>query len=553
MIKVSQKKDQHILVVDDNLRNIQLIGTILREEGFPFSYAQSGKQALEIADTNPPNLILLDIMMPGMDGFETCEILKSNPKTNDIPVIFLSALSDTSKKVEGFNLGAVDYVTKPVQREELLARVEAHLEIQIYRKHLEKEIQIRTENLMREVEERKKIEEQLVQAQKMETVGTLAGGLAHDFNNILGGIVSPLSLLKRKLKKGDIAKDQLEKYIDIMTESSNRAVDMIKQLLTLSRKQELNLTAVDLISSIKNVIKICDSTFDKSIKIVTNYPDEPAVIKADKTQVEQVLLNFCVNASHAMTIMHEDTKLWGGTLEISIQKFFADRYFCKRHTDAKEINYWHTSVKDTGIGMSTSVISKIFTPFFTTKEKGTGTGLGLSMVYNIIKEHGGFIDVYSEPGVGSTFDIYIPLLTSEGLQEKIEQKIISKGEGLILVVDDEKSLRLTAKDILEDCGYEVVLASDGKDGLEVFSKIHSNLKGVILDMSMPEMSGKETFIKMKEIKPDVRVLFASGFKEDKRVKEVLELGACDFIQKPYTIEKLSEAIHGILIDDSVDK
>ena len=402
---------------------------------------------------------------------------------------------------------------------------------------------------VRDVTDSKRIEEQLRQAQKMEIVGTLAGGLAHDFNNVLGGIIGPLSIIEYILqKKGKIDIKKLEYYLQAMSESSNRAADMVKQLLTLSRKQELALAPVDLNLTIKHVMKICASTFDKSVKLAPVYPEKPSMVSADPTQIEQVLLNFCVNAGHAMTIMRKKNAAWGGILTVTIEKIFADKYFCQVHPEAEERDYWLISVKDTGVGMDENTISKIFNPFFTTKETDQGTGLGLSMVYNTVKQHAGFIDVYSQKGLGSTFNTYLPVLERGAAAAELmrKKKTIPKGEGLILVVDDEEIMCDMAKAILNECGYKTIFAENGRLGVEIFKKQHKEIKAVLLDMSMPEMSGKEAFIKMKEIQPNVKVLLASGFRLDKRVDEVLKLGVKDFIQKPYTLEKLAAAVDRVV-------
>ena len=391
--------------------------------------------------------------------------------------------------------------------------------------------------------------DQLRQAQKMEIVGTLAGGLAHDFNNMLGGIIGTLSLMEFNISNnGKIENSKLIEYIETMNDCGQRASTLVHQLLALSRKQELSFSNVDLNNTVKNVYKICSNSFDKSVKLISRYSDTPAFIKADPTQIEQTLLNFCVNAEHSMTIMRNSYEKWGGELIVSIKEIIADSYFRRTHPEVREGKYYILSVKDTGIGMDSNTISKIFNPFFTTKKKGEGSGLGLSMVYNIINQHGGFIDVYSEPGVGSSFNIYLPAIENNILNENISNKkqILPKGDGLILIVDDEKVMRETAAEILETCGYRTLEAVNGKDGIEVYMANREEITAVLLDMVMPEMSGKEAYIKLKEINPDIKVILSSGFQQDKRVQEVLILGVNSFIQKPYTLKTLSEAIDKLL-------
>jgi two-component system cell cycle sensor histidine kinase/response regulator CckA len=392
-------------------------------------------------------------------------------------------------------------------------------------------------------------EQQLRQSQKMETVGTLAGGLAHDFNNVLGGIIGTISLYKYKLsKKHKITQKEIEKYYNTIEESANRASDMVQHLLSLTRKQEFSFIPTDLNFIIKNTVKICKNTFDKSIDINARYVKETALAYADPTQLEQSLLNLCINASHAMTIMRQEGEKYGGSLNICLEKVETDQEFLKLHPGTeKGEDYWVISVQDAGIGMNAQTLAKIFDPFFTTKGKNNGTGLGLAMVYNIIKEHKGSIDVYSQEGIGTTFNIYLPALKQK-VQTKInrQSESILRGEGVILVVDDEEIMRQTAKSILEECGYQVILAEDGEEAVKIYRKKHPQIKVVLLDMVMPKMSGKQAYLEMTKIKKDVKVLLASGFRKDSRVDSILGLGVKSFIQKPYALGKLANSIHQVI-------
>jgi PAS domain S-box-containing protein len=400
-----------------------------------------------------------------------------------------------------------------------------------------------------DISRRKHAEEQLRQAQKMETVGTLAGGLAHDFNNILSGITGPLSLIDYKLEKNrDIKPEVLREYFRMMYDSSMRAADIIQQLLSLSRKHDYAFTSVDLNASISNVIKICSNSFDKSIELKTVCPSGEAPVLGDATQIEQVLLNMCVNAAHAMTVMRDKNEKWGGTLSVSLEKIKADPLFKTTHPEASGDEFWLITITDTGIGITRDAIHRIFDPFYTTKEKGTGTGLGLSIVYTIIRQHRGFIEVYSEEGTGSSFRIYLPFFNDKyAVQRKTDStKAIIHGEGTILVIDDEKTIRLIVKEFLEECGYVIIAAENARDGIEIFKSRYPEIKAVFLDMSMPEISGRDVYIMLKQIYPGVKVLLSSGFRQDNRVEELLVMGVNGFIQKPLTIEKLSEAIHRVI-------
>ncbi len=393
----------------------------------------------------------------------------------------------------------------------------------------------------------RRMDEQLRQAQKMETVGTLAGGLAHDFNNVLSGIVGTVSLIRHIMTKDNIISDKFLNYVDIIDRSGKRAAEMVKQLLTLSRKYEAAIKPIDLNTSVKNVIQICSNTFDKSVELIAEYAGEPAMINGDPSQVEQVIINLCVNAAHAMTIMRLPEEKEGGVLTVSVRHIRADRYFCSAHPEARTGWYWMVSHNDTGVGMDEEILRKIFDPFFTTKVREQGTGLGLAMVYSIIHHHKGFIDVFSEKGIGSSFNLYFPASEEpERLEPGGSEPAVVKGKGCILVIDDEEIVRLMAESILHECGYEVILAESGRDGVELFRRLYKDINAVLLDMAMPGMSGKDVYIELKKIDQRVRVLLASGFRQDYRVDEALKLGINGFIHKPYSLSELSKSIKEIV-------
>ncbi len=396
-----------------------------------------------------------------------------------------------------------------------------------------------------EIEEK---EEQLRQAQKMESIGNLAGGIAHDFNNILGGIIGTLSIINFNLEKNkQIPYEKLVDYLDLIDKSANRAADMVQQLLSLSRKQELSMAPIDLNLTIKHVVKICKNTFDKSIEFVVNPFEVPSVTFASPSHIEQVLLNLCINSSHAMTIMRKKEEEQGGVLSISISKIFSDHFFMQRHPEAEAIEYWKILIGDTGVGMDNKAINKIFDPFYTTKGKSVGTGLGLTMVYNIVKHHNGFIDVYSEVNIGTNMYIYLPVYKKE--EKEISEDSHSnfyEGKGTILIADDEPFVRRIAAEMLEMCGYDVLFAVDGEEAVQIYKEKQDEISLILLDMIMPKKSGREVFIEVQQINKDVKVLLSSGFKQDERVKSVLKSGAQAFIQKPYTLDKLSKIVYELL-------
>ena len=391
-----------------------------------------------------------------------------------------------------------------------------------------------------------KLQKQLLQNQKMETLVMLAGGLAHDFNNILVGIITSVSIIKSDLENNDFSK--IKKYVDIIDRSGERAASIVAQLLTISREKPLEFKNIDLNKSIKDVVVICNNSFDKSIIITTTYLSEPAITYADISQIEQVILNLCINASHAMTIMVGEDKKKGGSLNIDLEKIMLDKLSVNIHPDAEEQEYFVVKIKDTGVGMDKDTLGKIFVPFFTTKEKNKGTGLGLAMAYNIIKQHKGFITVYSEINKGTVFIIYFPVSNKVQkyiLPDKNKKPIelsLSNNDKLILIIDDEKTVRELVIEILEKRGYKTIFAENGKQGLEMFKKRYQDIDAVILDMSMPVMSGKEVFLEMIKIKPDIKTIMVSGFGQDDRVVETMKLGISSFYTKTIWNEKSSKNI-----------
>ncbi|OPY76637.1 MAG: Blue-light-activated protein [Syntrophorhabdus sp. PtaU1.Bin050] len=403
---------------------------------------------------------------------------------------------------------------------------------------------------MDDVTELEKKESLLQQAQKMETIGTLASGIAHDFNNILGSIIGNVSLLQYKLRSGAvIPAEELSEMLVTIDKASSRAADVVKQLLTLSSRKEASFSSVDLNVVVKNVLHICENTFDKVVALEAGYADTKAMIRGDQVQIEQILLNLCINASHALTIMREEGGQEGGRITISVNRINPDRPFLSRHPGAVPEPYWLLSVEDNGMGIPEDMLPKIFDPFFTTKGAGRGTGLGLAVVYNIVRQHSGFIDVISSPGVGTIFNCFLPCLEGAGLEAGSgREQGPPRGEGVVLIVDDEASMREVAGSILKELGYKVLLAQDGDEALEVFRERKGEIDMVLLDVIMPKRSGRQVYSEMKKIDPGVKVLFASGYWQDDGEEDLSSLEDAHFIQKPYTLQAIAEAVRKRMAD-----
>ncbi len=392
--------------------------------------------------------------------------------------------------------------------------------------------------------ERELVRNQLVQSQKMEAVGTLAGGIAHDFNNVLGGILGSLNLVDVLIREENIKNSmEINEYLETAVASSLRAADMTKQLLTLSRKSELKMEPVLVQGSLKHVMNVCRNSFPKSVELDFKLDDQPLYVYADQSHIDQALLNLCLNASHSMTLMRRDEDSYGGTLKVEACIVRSDNIsYSSLQGASPDISYVAIRVEDNGVGIHEDIRGRIFEPFFTTKSQDNGTGLGLAMTYSIISQHGGFITVDSEPGKGSVFTIYLPLLDqSQSFVPEIRQGLVM-GTGLILVIDDEEVVLRVTAGMLKKCGYDVITAIKPDRGVELFKHEHGNISVVVLDNAMPGMSGMEVYKILKGINPSVKVILCSGFMDDISMQKARGIGITDFMSKPYAFEELSRKI-----------
>ena len=381
-------------------------------------------------------------------------------------------------------------------------------------------------------EEKRKLEAQLHHAQKMEAVGTLAGGIAHDFNNLLMGIQGNISLM---LLDMDSNHPYYEKLKNIEAYIQN-ASGLTKQLLGFSRGGKYEVKTINLNGLVEKTSQMFGRT-KKEITIHSNLRKDIWNVEVDHGQIEQVLLNLYVNAWQAMP--------GGGSLYLKTENVVLDESFVKPHS-VKSGNYVRVSVRDTGVGMDPETKQRIFDPFFTTKKIGRGTGLGLASAYGIIKHHNGIIDVESEKGAGATFNIYLPQSQKQLIKEAQVSEEILKGEGTILLVDDEDMIIDVGKAMLETLGYQFLLAKSGKEAIELYKQNQEKIDLVILDMIMPDMGGRETCDLLFEINPDVKILLSSGYSIDSQAKELLDRGCSEFIQKPFDIKRLSRKIRETL-------
>jgi len=382
---------------------------------------------------------------------------------------------------------------------------------------------------------RRQLEEQLRHAQKMEAVGQLAGGVAHEFNNILTAIINNVYLVQRKTKEDDPARDNLAKVLKL----SDNAARIAGELLAFSRKQLVDLSPLKLNDVVKGAERLLKNFISEDIDIRVLMSDREATIMADRHQIEQVIINLATNARDAMP--------GGGSLTIETGIREMDDQFVRTHGFGSPGTYALLSVTDTGEGVKGDIKQKIFEPFFTTKEVGKGTGLGLSIVYGIITQHNGHINVYSEPGEGTTFNIYLPEIKSAVPAEKAAVPFASAGKAeTILVAEDEAAVRDSIRSVLEESGYRVIEAVDGKDAVDQFTYHAADIDLVIMDVIMPKMNGKEAYEEIRKISPGIKAIFTSGYTSDIiRTKKIIE-GDLVFVSKPIFPDKLLLKIREVL-------
>ena len=672
----SGEKAPSILIIDDDCNNLAIMTNFLQEFPFTILSAEDGEAGVERARYAQPDLILLDIMMPGIDGYETCRRLKAQAGTEQIPVICMTALAETEHKLKGFDAGIVDYITKPFQREEVLARVGVHLrlrklalELQAARDCLEERVVERTRQLEdanrelvkeiaerklteealraserkfhaifdhsfqlmglmtpngvllesnrtslefsglgesalidklfwehpwwsynaelksrlheavskaaagelvrfevthraaddslhyfdfsikpvrdergevvllipegRDITDRKKLGEQLRQSQKMEALGTLAGGIAHDFNNILTVIIGFGNILGMQLGEDH----PLYQYLTDMLAASARAANLTKSLLSFSRKQVIEPGPERLNDIVKRVDKFLLRIIGEDIEFKTLLAADDLLINVDGSQIEQVLMNLVTNARDAMP--------HGGRLLIQTERVEVREPLPGLLLEPGE--YALLSVSDTGSGFDESTRQRIFEPFFTTKELGKGTGLGLSIVYGIVQQHNGEISVYSEPGGGTTFKVYLRLI-GPGLNRLAGPAALLPvgGTETVLVAEDDGDVRKFMTHTLRSFGYTVVEAVDGEDALGQFGRHRGEIELLILDVVMPKVNGKDVYREICRSGRSLPVIFASGYTaEIISQKGVLEEGV-DFISKPVTPHELLAKVRAAL-------
>jgi PAS domain S-box-containing protein len=391
------------------------------------------------------------------------------------------------------------------------------------------------DGLIKDITEIKKLGEQLRHVQKMEAIGQLAGGIAHDFNNILNAILGFGNLIKDKMKKDDPNMPYLEEIID----AGERATHLTKSLLTFSRRQVPDIKLADVNDIVSSIGKMLSRIIGEDIKLRTTLSEKELMVMADHGQIVQVLMNLATNARDAMPD--------GGVMTIRTEQIELDGEFIKAHGYGNPGEYALITVTDTGKGMSEAIRERIFEPFYTTKEMGKGTGLGLAIVYGIVKQHNGYINVYSEPGMGTTFKIYLPMVMREAEEKEREVLPAPKGGSeKILVAEDDPAMRRLMKDVLGRFGYTVIIAEDGEDAINKFTEHKEKIALVILDMIMPKKSGREAYESIKGMRPDIKTVFLSGYTDDIILKKSMPDGDVVLLLKPVSPNELLRKVREVL-------
>ena len=656
----------NILIVDDTRANLRFLAGILGEQGYLVRPVPDGSLALTSAWAEQPDLILLDIKMPNMSGYEVCERLKADARTREIPVIFISALADTADKVKAFTTGGVDYITKPFQVEEVLARVETHLTLRNLQKSLqEKNHQLQEEiaerkhaetesrkerdaaqmyldiagvmflaidqdenvslinkkgceileceetdilgknwfehflpessrervrkvyqqvmaeempssecfenhvltrkrevreiawhsTLLRndqghvmgvfssgeDITERRRLESQIRRTHKMEAIGTLAGGIAHDFNNILWIVLGNAELATNKIPKENPAQSNLE----AVRKASLRAKDVVQQLLSFSRQTDQVRTPIKIGPLIRESLRLLRSSVPANIDIRQHLPDDLRMILADPTQIRQMIINLCTNAAHAM---EED----GGVIEIRLANAEFDENAVIQYHGLKPGRYVKLTVSDTGTGIRQEAKERIFDPYFTTKEVGKGSGMGLSVVHGIVRDHGGTVSVHSEIGKGSVFSICFPIIEQEEQEtpDEIIPPLPPGGTERILFVDDEVSLAKMGEERLRRLGYDVEARTDPEEALSLFLENPAGFDLVITDMSMPHMTGDVLAKRILDERPEMPIILCTGFSERITEEKAKSVGIRKYIEKPIGYADFALAIRDVLDERS---
>ncbi len=547
-----------VLVIDDEPFVRESITCYLEDSGFLMIQAENGQEGIEVFRREKPDVVLIDLRMPGLDGLEVLDILaKESPET---PLIVISGAGIMQDAVHALRSGAWDYIMKPIQELAMLEhsvrkgyeRSRLLIENREYREHLEAEIKKRTaelgdrtsalekanKRLQEEISEHRRTEAQLRHSQKMEAIGTLAGGIAHDFNNILFPIVGYTQMTMDDVPQDSIALQNLQNIL----KAARRAGNLVNQILAFCRGEEHDPKPLTLHLIVQEALILLGSTLPATIEIRKNISKTCRPVSADPTQIHQMVMNLCANAYHAM-------RGTGGVLEVILDEASPDPDI---YPEIPPGSYIRLTVSDTGHGIPQSHITRIFDPYFTTKPVGEGSGLGLSMVHGIVRSHNGHISVHSEAGKGTRFDIWLPTIADDiaesseiGHQDE-DSLPLPGGDENILLVDNEAQIIDMEKQMLERLGYQVTAADSGSKASEYFRQQPKHFDLVITDMTMPDMTGLKLSAELLRIRPDVPIILCTGFNETLSEDMIRAIGIRELVMKPVFRNEIAAVIRRVL-------
>ncbi|MBD3392769.1 MAG: response regulator [Chitinivibrionales bacterium] len=557
-----------VLCVDDEPVAREVFRGIF-EDSYNVLTASSGDEAMEVIRDFKPDVLILDAVMPGIDGWEVCRRAKKDPSLSNVPIIMVSAHATGSEyRHKAYAAGADDYIIKPYIHEDLLAKVqvwtrvheiESHLgarlkeleavasDLERTKQKLEQKVVEKTRDVLRitkdlheeagkrrrEREENEQMKERLIHSEKMEAVGRLAGALAHDINNLLGGILGNADVLKDKISPDSA----MSRHIHAILSCCARGARLVDQLLTFSRRSVSIADIVDVNEIIRELSDIVENTLKSTVRLDICLDAESAVINADAAQIHACLLNLALNARDAMP--------HGGTLRIETNNITVDDHYRRvRGTPISDGEYLLVRISDTGAGMAPDVRDRIFEPFFTTKQPGKGSGLGLASVCACVRNHKGHIQVESEPGKGSTFDIYLPL-AAHADTVAAEFTADDLRTGTVLLVEDEPLMRDVTGGLLEEIGFSVVSAESSAEAIKHLQANPESVDIAVLDLLLPDMHGTECLDKLREIKPGLPAVVVSGMQPEGRLEEALKEPRTAFVNKPFGFADLKGAMEKV--------